>query len=216
MSNDIFSKKQKTEFKTLSYQSIGAGALLAPLPAVIVSCGGSGIEKSNFISIAWTGIVNTKPPMLSISVRKSRYSYKLLQENPKFIVHSLYDNQAKMLDLLGTVSGSKINKANEYNLSLAKYQDDYPLYWASCPLIMPCELVQEIHLGTHELLIAEIKDCLVDTALLDENKALHLEDRKLLAYAHGSYYSCEQCNYLFGQSRTKLKIIKKRFKKLRK
>ena len=34
-----------------------AGALLAPVPAVLVSCGD--MEKSNVFTVAWTGIINT-------------------------------------------------------------------------------------------------------------------------------------------------------------
>ena len=53
--------------------------LLMPLPAVMVSCGS--LEKPNIITIAWTGIVNSTPPMTYISVRKSRYSHDLIAES---------------------------------------------------------------------------------------------------------------------------------------
>ena len=36
-----------------------AGNFLYPLPAVMVSCGT--MEKSNIITVAWTGILNTNP-----------------------------------------------------------------------------------------------------------------------------------------------------------
>ena len=48
--------------------------LLAPVPPTMVSCGT--MEKPNIITVAWTGIVNSQPPMTYISVRPSRYSYK--------------------------------------------------------------------------------------------------------------------------------------------
>ena len=44
------------------------GTMVYPLPAVIVSCG-SKKEDWNLITIAWTGTVNTNPPMVYISVR---------------------------------------------------------------------------------------------------------------------------------------------------
>ena len=46
------------------------GALLAPVPAVMVSCGDG--EKDNIITVAWTGILSTNPPKTYISVRPSR------------------------------------------------------------------------------------------------------------------------------------------------
>ena len=52
------------------------GALIAPLPPVMVSCGN--MERSNIITVAWTGIINTIPPKTYISVRPSRYSYNII------------------------------------------------------------------------------------------------------------------------------------------
>ena len=43
------------------------GTLLAPVPAVMVTCGD--MEKSNIITVAWTGITCSDPPMTYISVR---------------------------------------------------------------------------------------------------------------------------------------------------
>ena len=55
------------------------GALLAPLPAVLVSCGTA--DKPNLITVAWTGITNTVPPKTYISVRPERYSYALIKQS---------------------------------------------------------------------------------------------------------------------------------------
>lgn len=53
--------------------------LLAPVPPTMVSCGT--MEKPNIITVAWTGIVNSQPPMTYISVRPSRYSYELIKQS---------------------------------------------------------------------------------------------------------------------------------------
>ena len=46
------------------------GNMLYPVPAVMVTTGdGNGID--DIITIAWTGTINSDPPMVSISVRKS-------------------------------------------------------------------------------------------------------------------------------------------------
>ncbi len=54
------------------------GTLLAPVPAVMVSCGT--MEKPNIITVAWTGIVNSDPAMTYVSVRKERFSHELIFE----------------------------------------------------------------------------------------------------------------------------------------
>ena len=62
-----------------------AGTFEYPLPAVMVTCGD--MQNSNIITVAWTGILNTNPAMVYISVRPTRYSYKLIKENNEFVIN---------------------------------------------------------------------------------------------------------------------------------
>ena len=62
------------------------GNMLYPLPAVMVTVS-DGAGNDNIITIAWTGTVNSDPPMVSISVRKSRYSHELLTKNGEFAIN---------------------------------------------------------------------------------------------------------------------------------
>lgn len=62
-----------------------AGTFLYPLPAVMVSCGD--MEKSNIITVAWTGIINTNPAMVYISIRPTRYSYNLIKDSGEFVIN---------------------------------------------------------------------------------------------------------------------------------
>ena len=59
--------------------------LLAPVPAVLVSCGS--VEKPNALTIAWTGIINSDPPMTYVSIRPERHSYKIIKENSEFVIN---------------------------------------------------------------------------------------------------------------------------------
>ena len=54
------------------------GTMLNPLPTVMVSCRNLSGTR-NIITIAWTGIVNSEPPMTYVSVRKSRFSHELIK-----------------------------------------------------------------------------------------------------------------------------------------
>ena len=54
------------------------GTFIYPIPAVMVSCGT--MEKSNIITVAWTGILNTNPAMVYISVKPERFSYDLIKK----------------------------------------------------------------------------------------------------------------------------------------
>ena len=52
--------------------------MLSPVPAVMVTCGN--MEESNIITIAWTGMANSEPPYVYVSVRKSRYSHDIFKK----------------------------------------------------------------------------------------------------------------------------------------
>ena len=61
------------------------GTFEYPIPAVMVTSGD--MEKSNIITVAWTGILNTNPAMCYISIRPERYSYNLIKESGEFVIN---------------------------------------------------------------------------------------------------------------------------------
>ena len=61
------------------------GNMLYPVPAVMVSCGREG-EKPNIITVAWAGTICSDPAMVSISVRKERYSHDIIKET-EYLCH---------------------------------------------------------------------------------------------------------------------------------
>lgn len=84
------------------------GTLLSPVPPVLVSCGT--IEKPNIITIAWTGIANTKPPMTYISIRPERYSYNIIKSSGEFVINLTTSALVKTADFCGVKSGAKTDK----------------------------------------------------------------------------------------------------------
>ena len=95
---------------------IKPGTLLYPLPAVMVTAGNA--EKNNIITIAWTGIINSDPAILYISVRKSRYSHAMISENGEFVINLTTEKLARATDFAGVRSGRNIDKAGELGLTL--------------------------------------------------------------------------------------------------
>ena len=84
------------------------GTLLAPVPAVMVSCGT--MEKPNIITVAWTGIVNSDPAMTYVSVRKERFSHELILKSGEFVLVRLENvfRQAEVSPIV--VNAHKINR----------------------------------------------------------------------------------------------------------
>ena len=72
------------------------GTFLYPIPAVMVSCGN--MEKSNIITVAWTGILNTNPAMVYISVRPERYSYNIIKQSGEFVINLVDETLVYALD----------------------------------------------------------------------------------------------------------------------
>ena len=70
----------------MAKQTWKPGNMLYPLPAVMVSVT-DGEGKDNIITVAWEGTVCTNPPMVSISVRPSRYSYDMLCKTGEFVLN---------------------------------------------------------------------------------------------------------------------------------
>lgn len=72
------------------------GTFIYPIPAVMVSCGT--MDKSNIITVAWTGIINTNPAMVYISVRPERYSYNLIKDSSEFVINLTNEKLAYATD----------------------------------------------------------------------------------------------------------------------
>ncbi len=179
------------------------GALLAPVPPVMVTCGSG--ETANIITVAWTGIINTHPPRLSISVRPTRHSYALIKESGEFVVNLTPASLARAADYCGIYTGAKVNKFERAGLH------PEPAQAVACPLIvesplsLECRVIDILPQGTHDLFLADIVAVDVDESVIDENGRLDLSRAGLCAYAHGEYYALGDIIGKFGFSTDKKK-----------
>lgn len=103
------------------------GTFIYPIPAVMVSCGD--MEKSNIITVAWTGILNTNPAMCYISVRPERYSYNIIKETGEFVINLTTKDLAYATDWCGVKSGKNFDKFKEMKLTKEKSN------FVKCPAI---------------------------------------------------------------------------------
>ena len=179
------------------------GTFLYPLPAVLVSCGD--MEKSNIITVAWTGIINTNPAMVYISVRPERYSYQLISENKEFVINLTTEKLAYATDWCGVRSGSKFDKFKEMHLTKEKAK------FVRCPIIkespvaVECKVKEIKELGSHHMIIAEVLSIDADKKYIDENGAFDISKCDLIAYSNGSYYTLGKKIGRFGFSVEKKK-----------
>ena len=185
-----------------------SGTFLYPLPAVMVSCGN--MEKSNIITVAWTGILNTNSAMVYISVRPTRYSYNLIKESGEFVINLTTKDLAYATDWCGVKTGAKVDKFAEMHLTKEKAK------FVKCPMIkespvsVECKVKEIKELGSHHMFVAEVLAINADEKYIDEKGAFDISKCDLIAYSNGNYYSLGKKIGRFGFSVQKNKKKKKK------
>ena len=163
-----------------------SGTFLYPIPAVMVSCGD--MEKSNIITVAWTGILNTNPARVYISVRPERYSYSLIKKSGEFVINLTNKNLVYPTDWCGVKTGAKVDKFKEMKLTKEKGK------FVSCPMIkespvcVECKVKEIKELGSHHMFVAEVLAIHADDKYIDDKGAFDISKCDLIAYANGKYF----------------------------
>ena len=85
-------------------QSWKPGNMLYPLPVVLVSAADEE-GNTNVLTVAWAGTVCSDPPMVSVSIRPERYSYRMIKETGEFVINLTTEELAYATDYCGVVSG---------------------------------------------------------------------------------------------------------------
>ena len=184
-----------------------AGTFEYPIPAVMVSLGT--MEKSNIITVAWTGILCTNPAKVYISVRKERYSYNIIKETGEFVINLTTKDLAYATDWCGVRSRSKYDKFKEMKLTKQKAN------FVKCPMIkespvsIECRVSEIKELGSHHMFIADVLGINADEKYIDEKGAFDISKCNLIAYANGGYYPLAKKIGKFGFSVEKKKKNKK-------
>lgn len=190
-------KKLKQDFKP--------GNMLYPLPPVMVSVTDQKQGRDNIITIAWAGTVCTNPPMVSISLRPSRYSYELIKESKNFVINLTTQDLTYATDFCGVRSGKDIDKFQKLGLTKVKSQHISAPGIAESPVNIECKVTQCLELGSHHMFIADVVAVHVQEDLLDEKGKFHLNESGLVAYSHGEYFLLGKKLGKFGYSVAKKK-----------
>ena len=184
------------------------GALLAPVPPALVSCGTA--DNPNALTVAWTGITNTIPPKTYISLRPERYSYNIIKDSGEFVINLATADIIKAVDYCGVRSGAKEDKIAKCGLTVSRCPVVSAPMIDQSPLSIECKVTDIIPLGSHHMFLADIVGVNVSKDLLDENGKLHLDKAGLAAYAHGEYFTLGKKIGDFGFSVRKKSTEKRR------
>ncbi len=180
-------------------KEVNKTTIFYPVPVAMVSCGNYNNLEKNIITVSWTGIINTEPPMLYISIRQNRHSYDIIKREGEFIINIVTEELAFLADYCGTNSGKNVDKFLETKLTAEKAIN------LNCPLIkespvnIECKVKETIDLGTHTMFMANIVSVIAEEEYI-KNNAIDIEKIKSICYNNREYYSLGGSIGKFGYS----------------
>jgi len=161
--------------------------LIYPVPAAMVSCGSSP-DDFNIITIAWTGTINSIPPMCYVSIRKERHSHAIIAKNMEFVINYSTKDLVRAADFCGRVSGKDFNKFKEMNLTPQKGEKVNAPIIVESPINIECKVTEIKELGSHDMFLAEVVNIQVSENYIDKsNGTINMQHHDLMAYSHGKY-----------------------------
>lgn len=182
-------------------KEIFKGAILfGPVPAVLVTT----VDRegrANVFTVGWTGVACSRPPMVTIAVRKERLSYENIRATGEFVINLTTRQMVKMTDFCGCRSGRRIDKIKHFGLELETGVDVRVPSLKISPVALECRVHSVTELGTHDLFVAEIVRNKVERGLIDGSGKIQLGQAGLLAYCHGEYFALSRQSLgTFGHS----------------
>lgn len=199
----------------MEYTRIQPTTLLAPLPCAMVSCRGEE-GRPNILTVAWSGVVNTHPPMVSISVKPERFSHDLIAGTREFCLHPADRAHARELDLCGVISGRDHDKFLETGLREMDAGLSHAPGLDGLPVCLACRVRDVLSLGSHDLFLAEVQSVFVRNDLMDSQGGIHLERAELIAYSHGLYHELGSILGFFGFSLARPETFRRRMRSYQK
>jgi flavin reductase (DIM6/NTAB) family NADH-FMN oxidoreductase RutF len=158
----------------------------------------------NIITLAWVGAVCSAPPMLSISVRPSRYSYELLRRSNEFVVNLPRADQVALVDQCGIVSGKDTDKFALTGFHPVKAANVAAPLIEECPINLECVTRHRLSLGVHDLFIGEIVAVHFNEDVVDGHGRLDKSRLDPLAYADGEYWTLGEKVGSYGFAKERL------------
>ena len=185
------------------------GNMLYPLPVVMVTAADDE-GHDNIITVAWAGTVCTNPPMVSISIRPERHTWKMIRDTGEFVINLTTEKLAYATDYCGVKSGRDVDKFLETGLTReAAAHVGAPMIKES-PVSIECRVREGKDYGSHWVFTADVLAVHVDKDYMDEKGKFDLAAARPIVYSHGEYYGLGKQLGTFGYS------IKKRRKKKQK
>lgn len=160
---------------------------LFPVPVVMVTVGDK--QKQDIVTLAWVGMVCSEPPIVSISIRPSRYSHEILSETGDFIINVPTADMVEKLDYCGTVSGRDFDKFSAADLTPVPASHVQAPRIHECPVNIECKVVNRFDLGSHTVFFGEMLAVHIDKRAVDERNRVDYAKIRPICYCPEQYWS---------------------------
>ena len=196
-----------------SFRAIGACTFLSPIPAVMLSCRGTqpGYDRDNLITIAWAGVVNSNPPMISVSIQPKRHSHAQIKQSGAFCLNLIGQELCRETDWCGVKSGRDVDKFAELGLHKREVEGFPAVALAEAPAFLCCRVKQVITLGSHDMFLSQVEQVYVKDSMFREDGSIDMSRANFVAYAHGEYFPLQDAPQgFFGYSVAGEDVLKRR------
>jgi len=167
--------------------SFAPSQILSPTPVVLVGCAHPKLGK-NVLTIAWTGVDCSDPPIIHVSIRPSRHSHRMIKESECFTVNVPTRELLRAVDLCGVVSGKEGDKFARAGLTPVDGEAVAAPLVAECPVNFECRLLRIVPLGVHDMFIGEVVARRADASVV-KNGRVDFSKLSLVVYVNGEYWS---------------------------
>ena len=147
---------------------MGPQTLIYPMPALLV--GANVNDKPNFMAVAWGGIANGEPPMISVAIRRTRYTLKGIRQNLTFSVNVPSIDMVREIDYCGLTHGSQVNKVEVCQFKVFYGELGNAPLIEQCPINLECEVAHILDLDSHSLVIGRIVETYISEDCLTRGK----------------------------------------------
>jgi flavin reductase (DIM6/NTAB) family NADH-FMN oxidoreductase RutF len=161
---------------------------LYPVPVALVSVVDKQADRANIITIAWCGIICSNPPLISVSIRPSRHSHKLIKAAGDFVINIPTSDMVKKVDLCGVKSGKDIDKFRACSFSAQPSNKVSSPMIKECPVNIECKLMNIVPLGVHDMFIGEVVAVHADESVIGESGNIDYGKARPMVFNQGEYW----------------------------
>ena len=163
-------------------KSLGPRPIVYPTPVFVIGTYDK-IGVPNAMTAVWGGVCCSKPPCVSVSLRKETYTYGNIVDRKCFSVNIPSEQYAKEADYFGLTSGRKENKFSATGLTPVRSDLVDAPYVEEFPLSLECKLLDTLEVGSHTMFVGEIIDVKVDEAASGEKYQADIRKIRPMMYS---------------------------------